>query len=120
MNNARADMFHDLVCEHRKLSDAHSKLRLELSQKGNFSRHTKICRIPFSFYSGIFLYPTHNFSRHSAAGAEAQVTALLQRVKELNGMPVSADLFYYSICTSNPLTLAIVSYLKISLNFQSL
>jgi hypothetical protein len=35
MNNARADMFHDLVCEHRKLSDAHSKLQLELSQKGN-------------------------------------------------------------------------------------
>jgi hypothetical protein len=35
MNNARADMFHDMVCEHRKLSDAHSKLRLELSQKGN-------------------------------------------------------------------------------------
>jgi hypothetical protein len=34
MNNARADMFHDLVCEHQKLSDAHSKLRLELSQKG--------------------------------------------------------------------------------------
>jgi hypothetical protein len=35
MNNVRADMFHDLVCEHRKLSDAHSKLWLELSQKGN-------------------------------------------------------------------------------------
>jgi hypothetical protein len=35
MNNARADMFHDLVCEHRKLSDAHSKLQLELSRKGN-------------------------------------------------------------------------------------
>jgi hypothetical protein len=39
MNNARADMFHDLVCEHRKLSDAHSKLRLELGQKGELSRH---------------------------------------------------------------------------------
>jgi chromosome segregation ATPase len=34
MNNTRADMFHDLVCEHRKLSDAHSKLLLELRQKG--------------------------------------------------------------------------------------
>jgi hypothetical protein len=34
MNNARADMYHDLVCEHRKLSDAHSKLQQELSQKG--------------------------------------------------------------------------------------
>jgi hypothetical protein len=42
MNNARADMYHDLVCEHRKLSDAHSKLRLELSQKGKFSRHSKL------------------------------------------------------------------------------
>jgi hypothetical protein len=40
MNNARADMFHDLVCEHRKLSDAHSKLRLELSQKGNPSTYS--------------------------------------------------------------------------------
>jgi hypothetical protein len=39
MNNARADMFHNLVCEHRKLSDAHSKLRLELRQKGKLSRH---------------------------------------------------------------------------------
>jgi hypothetical protein len=38
MNNARADMFHDLVCEHRKLSDVHSKLRLELGQKGELSR----------------------------------------------------------------------------------
>jgi hypothetical protein len=35
MNNTRADMFHDLVCEHRKLSDAQSKLQLELSQKSN-------------------------------------------------------------------------------------
>jgi hypothetical protein len=35
MNNSRADMFLDLVCEHRKLSNAHSKLQLELSQKGN-------------------------------------------------------------------------------------
>jgi hypothetical protein len=43
-------------------------------------RHTLICR--------------HiTFFRHSAAGAEAQVTALLERVKELTGMPVSADLF---------------------------
>jgi hypothetical protein len=39
MNNECADMFHDLVCEHRKLSDAHSKLQLELSKKGKFSRH---------------------------------------------------------------------------------
>jgi hypothetical protein len=36
MNNTRADMFHDLVCEHRKLSDAHSKVLLELRQKGKF------------------------------------------------------------------------------------
>jgi hypothetical protein len=45
MNNARADMFHDLVCEHRKLSDEHSKLRLELRQKGKRNRHTPLCRI---------------------------------------------------------------------------
>jgi hypothetical protein len=43
-------------------------------------RHTLICRHITTFY------------RHSAAGAEAQVTALLQRVKELTGMPDSADL----------------------------
>jgi hypothetical protein len=45
MNNARADMYHDLVCEHRKLSDAHSKLRLELRQKGKLSRHNHMCRM---------------------------------------------------------------------------
>jgi hypothetical protein len=49
MNNARADMYHDLVCEHQKLSDAHSKLRLELRQKGKLSRHIHICRMPFLF-----------------------------------------------------------------------
>jgi hypothetical protein len=43
MNNARANMYHDLVCEHRKLSDEHSKLRLELSKKG------KLRRMPFLF-----------------------------------------------------------------------
>jgi hypothetical protein len=46
MNNTPADMFHDLVCEHRKLSDEHSKLRLELRQKGKLNRHTPLCRIP--------------------------------------------------------------------------
>jgi hypothetical protein len=46
MNNSRADMFHDLVCEHRKLSDAHSKLRLELRQKGKPSRYMPLCRVP--------------------------------------------------------------------------
>jgi hypothetical protein len=45
MNNARADMYHDLVCEHRKLSDAHSKLRLELRQKGKLSRYIHMCRM---------------------------------------------------------------------------
>jgi hypothetical protein len=49
MNNARAEMYHDLVCEHQKLSDEHSKLRLELSKKGKLSRHTIICRITFLF-----------------------------------------------------------------------
>jgi hypothetical protein len=39
-----------------------------------FCRHTLICR--------------HiTFFRHSAAGAEAQVTELVKRVKELTGMP---------------------------------
>jgi hypothetical protein len=42
-------------------------------------RHTLICR-HLIFY------------RHSAAGAEAQVTELVKRVKELSGMPGSADL----------------------------
>jgi hypothetical protein len=49
MNNTRADLFHDLVCEHRKLSDAHSKLQLELAKKGNLRRHTYVCRISFLF-----------------------------------------------------------------------
>jgi hypothetical protein len=42
MNNARADMYHDLVCEHQKLSNEHSKLRLDLTKKGKLSRHTII------------------------------------------------------------------------------
>jgi hypothetical protein len=94
MNNARADMYHDLVCEHRKLSDAHSKLQLELSQKGKIRRHILLCRMPCLFATGvrIIIYRHITFHRHSAAGAEAQVTALLERVKELTGMPVSADL----------------------------
>jgi hypothetical protein len=49
MNNARADMYHDLVCEHRKLSDEHSKLRLDLTKKGKLNRHTIICQMPFLF-----------------------------------------------------------------------
>jgi hypothetical protein len=38
-------MYHDLVCEHRKLSNEHSRLRLDLRKKGNPSRHNSICRI---------------------------------------------------------------------------
>jgi hypothetical protein len=34
----------------------------------------------------------HNLCRHSAAGAEAQVTELAKRVKELTGMPDLANL----------------------------
>jgi hypothetical protein len=34
MNNERRDMYHDLVCEHRKLSNEHSRLCLDLSKKG--------------------------------------------------------------------------------------
>jgi hypothetical protein len=59
MNNARADMYHDLVCEHQKLSDAHSKLRLELNKKGKLSRDTTICRMPFLFLLHNIFLPTH-------------------------------------------------------------
>jgi hypothetical protein len=51
-----------------------------------FSRHIHICR-------NIINYRHITSHRHSAAGTEAQVTALLERVKELTGMPVSVDLF---------------------------
>jgi hypothetical protein len=40
-----------LVCEHQKLSDAHSKLQLELSQKGKFNRHIHICQMPCLLFS---------------------------------------------------------------------
>jgi hypothetical protein len=90
MNNTRADMFHDLVCEHRKLSDAHSKLLLELRQKGKVIRH--ICQMPCLLFSS-YTFCRHTlicrlitFYCHIAAGAEAQVTELVQRVKELTGM----------------------------------
>jgi hypothetical protein len=98
MNNARTDMFHDLVCEHRKLSDAHSKLRLELSPKGK-SADISIYAGCFALFASqytsswhIFIYRHITFNRHSAAGAEARITTLLKRVKELTVMPVSADL----------------------------
>jgi hypothetical protein len=93
MNNTRADMFHDLVCEHRKLSDAHSKLRLELSKKGNPRRHTAICRIPFLFLLLQYYSCRHmTLCRHSSAGTEEQVAELLKRVKELTGMPDPVNL----------------------------
>jgi hypothetical protein len=98
MNNTRADMYHDLVCEHQKLSDAHSKLLLELRQKGKLSRHIHICRMPclspFFFTSCRYTLTCRHitFYRHSTAGAEAQVTELVKRVKELTGMPDPADL----------------------------
>jgi hypothetical protein len=88
MNNARADMFHGLVCEHRKLSDAHSKLQLELSKKGNPCRHTAMCRITFLLLPcNIYSCRHMTFCRHSSAGTEEQIAALLTRVKELTGMP---------------------------------
>jgi hypothetical protein len=43
MNNERRDMYHDLVYDHWKLSNEHSQLRLELSQKGKLSRHNFTC-----------------------------------------------------------------------------
>jgi hypothetical protein len=94
MNNTRADMFHDLVCEHRKLSDAHSKLQLELTKKGNPRRHILTCRhLTFFISCRHTLTCRHiTFYRHSAAEAEAQVTELAKRVKELTGMPDLANL----------------------------
>jgi hypothetical protein len=55
MNNARADMFHELVCEHRKLSDAHSKLQQELSKKGNFADIPLYAGYVSSYYFAIFI-----------------------------------------------------------------
>jgi hypothetical protein len=49
------------------------------------------------FYFGIFLLPTHNLYRHISATTEEQVTALLQRVKELTGMPDSAILLLLNL-----------------------
>jgi hypothetical protein len=110
-------MFHDLVCEHRKLSDAHSKLQQELSQKGNLCRHTAICRISFlSLPCNAYSCRHITLCRHSSAGAEAQVTELLKRVKELTGMPDPAvtriDTLYFKSLTlcqcflsSNPFNL---------------
>jgi hypothetical protein len=43
MNNEHRDMYHHLVCKHRKLSDEHSHIWLELTKKGNLSRHIFIC-----------------------------------------------------------------------------
>jgi hypothetical protein len=120
MNNARADMYHDLVCEHRKLSDAHSKLRLELSRKGKLSRHTIICRIILLSFTSQYTSCRHTlicrhitFYRHFAVAAEEQVTELLKRVKELTGMPNPAIIqintlyfksfkFFLVPLTSNP------------------
>jgi hypothetical protein len=97
-------MYHNLVCEHRKLSDAHSRLRLELTQKGTLSRHTVACQIILLFCSSSYSFCRRTlicryltFYRHSAAGAEEQVTALLQRVKELTGMPNPVDLLLINL-----------------------
>jgi hypothetical protein len=120
------DMYHDLVCEHRKLSDAHSKLRLELSQKGKLSRHTIICQIiPLSLtsqYTSCWhtLICRHiTFYRHSAAAAKAQVTELLNRVKELIGMPnpaiIQIDTLYFKSFNSCHCFLSSHSF-----NFKSL
>jgi hypothetical protein len=122
MNNTRADMFHDLVCEHRKLSDAHSKLQLELSQKGNLNRHIHICRMPFLFSPSFFFSYRHTltcrhitFYRHPAAGAEAQVTELAKRVKELTGMPDLANLPLNILCFKSFWLLPLFFYLQILL-----
>jgi hypothetical protein len=97
MNNTRANMYHDLVCEHRKLSDAHSKLLLELRQKGKLIQH--ICRMPClpTFCRQTLICRHITLYRHSAAGAEAQVTKLVKRVKELTGMPNHAVTQIYTL-----------------------
>jgi hypothetical protein len=117
MHNARADMYHDLICEHRKLSDEHSKLRLKLTQKGNLRRHTIICRNILLYFTSQNISCRHilicrhiTFYRHFAAAAEEQVTELVKRVKELTGMPNPANLrintlyfkFFLIPLTSNP------------------
>jgi hypothetical protein len=120
MNNARADMYHDLICEHQKLSDEHSKLRLKLTQKGKLSRHTIICQIILLSFTSqhtscrhILICQHITFYRHFVAAAEEQVTELLKRVKELTGMPNPANLqintlyfksfkFFLIPVTSNP------------------
>jgi hypothetical protein len=120
MNNTCADLYHDLVCEHQKLSDKHSKLRLKLTQKGKLSRHTIICRnILFLFTSQYTCCRHITFHRHFLATAEEQVTELLKRVKELTGMPNPANLqlslLYFK--SFNPL---IVLYLHILFYSSSL
>jgi hypothetical protein len=107
-------MYHDLVCEHRKLSDEHSKLRLKLTQKGKLSRHTIICRVTFLFFTSQYTSCRHiTFYRHFSAAAEEQVTELLKRIKELTGMLDFAHLqigilyfksfkFFLIVLTSNP------------------
>jgi hypothetical protein len=120
MNNTRTDLYHDLVCEHWKLSDEHSKLRLKLTQKGKLSRHTIICQIILLFFTYQYTSCRHTlicrhitFYWHFAAAAEEQVTELLKRVKELTGMPNLAKLrintlyfksfkFFLIPLTSNP------------------
>jgi hypothetical protein len=114
MNNARADMYHDLVCKHRKLSDEHSKLHLKLTQKGKLSRHTIICQIILLFFTSQYFSCRHiTFYRHFSAATEEQVTELLKRIKELTCMPNLANLqistlyfksfkFFLIPLTSNP------------------
>jgi hypothetical protein len=120
MNNEHRDMYHDLVCEHRKLSNEHSRLRLDLSKKGKLSRHNLVCRITFIFYSSqhpscrhILMCRHITPCRHFLATAEEQVTELVKRVKELTGMsdPINFQIttlhfksfcLYHCLLTLNP------------------
>jgi hypothetical protein len=120
MNNQRRDMYHDLVCEHRKLSTEHSRLRLDLSKKGKPSRHNLICRITLIFYSSQHPSCRHILMRrhitpcqHFSATLEEQVTELVKRVKELTGMP---DPVNFQITT---LHLKILLFLSLSSIFKS-
>jgi hypothetical protein len=55
--------------------------------------------VTFPLFASEYFSCRHiNLCRHSAAAAEEQVTTLLQRVKELTGMPDTADSLLIHMC----------------------
>jgi hypothetical protein len=125
-NNARRDMYHDLICEHQELSDEHIKLRLDLTKKGKLSRHSIICQITFLFCTSQYSFCRHilmrrhiTLCRHFSATTEEQVTELVKRVKKLTGMPDSAN-FHISTLHFKSFNLYYCFLSSNSLNFKSL